>query len=99
MEEKQNSAKDDLQIRVLHLTDRIPGYGTTRLLWDIVRLTPPQEVKHLVVTFFPDKGKFTYADRLRELGVYRQVPKPLFLKLVAHAVNCVTRVWRGPPRQ
>ena len=49
MEEKQNSAKDDLQIRVLHLTDRIPGYGTTRLLWDIVRLTPPQEVKHLVV--------------------------------------------------
>jgi len=73
--------KKDVPIRVLHLIDRITGYGTTRLLWDIVRLTPSDKVKHLVITLSPDKGKFIYAERLREKGVYRQVPKPLFLKL------------------
>jgi len=72
--------KDDAPIRVLHLIDRITGYGTTRLLWDIVRLIPSDKVKHLVITFSPDKGKFIYAELLRKKGVYRQVPKPLFLK-------------------
>jgi glycosyltransferase involved in cell wall biosynthesis len=81
MEKDDKSEKDDVPIRVLHLIDRITGYGTTRLLWNIVRLTPSKEIKHFVVTFSPDKGKWVYADRLREEGVYRQVSKPLFLKL------------------
>ena len=74
--------KDDGPIRVLHLIDRITGYGTTRLLWDIVRLTPSNKVKHLVITFSPDKGKWIYADLLREKGAYGQVPKRRILKIL-----------------
>ena len=81
MEKDDKSEKDDVPIRVLHLIDRITGYGTTRLLWNIVRLTPSKEIKHFVITFSPDNGKWLYADRLRGEGVYRQVSKPLFLKL------------------
>ena len=65
--------KNDSPIRVLHLIDRITGYGTTKLLWDIVRLTPSDKVKHLVITFSPNKGKWLYADLLREKGAYGQV--------------------------
>jgi len=68
-------------VRVLHLIDRITGYGTTSWLWDIVRLTPPDKVRHLVITFSPDKGKWIHADRLREKGVYLQIPNTHFLKL------------------
>ncbi|GJM30900.1 MAG: hypothetical protein DHS20C17_35350 [Cyclobacteriaceae bacterium] len=74
--------KDDTPVRVLHLIDRITGYGTTRLLWDIVRLTPPDKVKHLVISFSPDKGKWITADLLREKGAYGQVPKRRILKLL-----------------
>jgi glycosyltransferase involved in cell wall biosynthesis len=81
MEKENESVKDDVPIRVLHLIDRITGYGTTRVLWDLVRLTSPDKVQNFVITFSPDQGKCVYADRLREKGVYRQVPKPLFLKL------------------
>ena len=81
MEKEHERVNDDVPIRVLHLIDRITGYGTTRLLWDIVRLTPPDKVRHLAITFSPDKGKWAYADRLREKGAYRQVPKLRVLKL------------------
>lgn len=74
--------KDDVPVRVLHLIDRITGYGTTRLLWDIVRLTPSNKVKHMVIPFSPDKGKWLYADLLREKGVYGQVPKRRILKIL-----------------
>ena len=70
-----------MPIRVLHLIDRITGYGTSRQLWDIVRLTPSKEVKHFVITFSPDQGKWYYAERLREKGVYRPFPKTGLLKL------------------
>ncbi|GJL60478.1 MAG: hypothetical protein NPIRA03_33350 [Nitrospirales bacterium] len=74
--------KDNAPIRVLHLIDRITGYGTTRLLWDIVRLTPSDKVKHLVISFSPNKGKWIYADLLREKGAYNQVPKRRLLKIL-----------------
>lgn len=74
--------KDEKPIRVLHLIDRITGYGTTRLLWDIVRLTPSDQVKHLVITFSPDKGKWIHAELLREKGAYCQVPKQRILKFL-----------------
>lgn len=91
--------KDEAPIRVLHLIDRITGYGTTRLLWDIVRLTPSDKVKHLVITFSPDKGKWIYADLLREKGAYCQVPKRRILKILDRMpmtwflVRYVTALW------
>jgi len=81
MEKDDKSEKDDVPIRVLHLIDRITGYGTTRLLWDIVRLTPSKEVKHFVISFSPDQGKWVHAERLREKGAYRPFPKTGLLKL------------------
>ena len=81
MEKDNKSEKDDVPIRVLHLIDRITGYGTSRQLWDIVRLTPSKEFKHFVITFSPDQGKWSYAERLREKGVYRPFPKTGLLKL------------------
>ncbi len=75
MRKSDNSEKDAVPVRVLHLIDRLTGYGTGRLLWDIVRLTPSDKVKHFVITFSPDKGKWVYADRLREKGMYYQFPK------------------------
>jgi len=82
MEKVTEGIKDNAPIRVLHLIDRITGYGTTRLLWDIVRLTPSDKVKHLVITFSPDNGKWIYADLLREKGAYGQVPKRRILKIL-----------------
>jgi len=81
MEKENESIKDDVPVRVLHLIDRITGYGTTRLLWDIVRLIPPDKVKHFVITFSPDQGKWFHAERLREMGAYRPFPKTGLLKL------------------
>jgi glycosyltransferase involved in cell wall biosynthesis len=81
MKKDDKSEKDDVPIRVLHLIDRITGYGTTRLLWDIVRLTPSKEVKHFVITFSPDQGPWVYGERLREMGAYRPFPKTGLLKL------------------
>ena len=82
MEKDDKSEKDDVPIRVLHLIDRITGYGTSRQLWDIVRLTPSKEVKHFVITFSPDQGKkWFYAERLREKDIYRPFSKTGLLKL------------------
>jgi glycosyltransferase involved in cell wall biosynthesis len=95
----KESAHDDVPIRVLHLIDRITGYGTTGLLWDIVRLTPPDKVQHFVITFSPDKGKWIYADLLREQGAYCQVPGWRILKILDHRpmtwflVRYVTALW------
>jgi glycosyltransferase involved in cell wall biosynthesis len=81
MKKDDKCEKDDGPIRVLHLIDRITGYGTTRLLWDIVRLTPSKEVKHFVISFSPDQGKWFHAERLQEMGAYRSFPKTGLLKL------------------
>ena len=81
MKEENESDKNESPVRVLHLIDRISGYGTTRLLWDIVRLTPSKEVKHFVITFSPDQGKWATAERLQEMGAYRPFPKTGLLKL------------------
>ena len=81
MGKENESVKDEVPVRVLHLIDRITGYGTTRVLFDIVRLTPPDKVKHLVISFSPDKGQWIHADLLREKGAYWQVPKRRILKI------------------
>lgn len=99
MEKVRRKPKNDEPIRVLHLIDRISGYGTTRLLWDIVRLTSSDRVKHLVITFSPDKGKWIYADLLREKGAYFQAPKRRILKMLDRLpmtwflVRYVTALW------
>jgi len=80
MRKTNKNEKDVAPIRVLHLIDRLTGYGTTKLLWDIIRLSPPNKITHFVVTFSPDKGKWPYADRLREKGVYRQIPRRKIFK-------------------
>ena len=81
MEKDDKNGKDDVPVRVLHLIDRITGYGTSRQLWDIVHMTPSKEVKHFVITFSPDQGKWFYAERLQEKGAYRPFPKTGLLKL------------------
>ena len=99
MEKISKKNKNEAPIRVLHLIDRITGYGTTRLLWDIVRLTSSNKINHLVITFSPDKGKWVYADLLREKGVYYQFPKRRILKILDRTpmtwflVRYVTALW------
>src|SRR5215217_312233 len=60
-------------VRVLHIIDTLGGGGSERLVWDIVRLSDPARVQHMVVTIFPDGYlvPFVYAEPLRELGAYR----------------------------
>jgi glycosyltransferase involved in cell wall biosynthesis len=57
---------------VLHIIDGLGGGGAERLLWDIVRLSDQRQVRHAVVTVFPDDGSFVYAERLRSVGAYHQ---------------------------
>src|SRR5215212_8692233 len=59
-------------VRVLHIIDTLGGGGSERLVWDIVRLSDPARVQHMVVTIFPDGYlvPFVYAEPLRELGAY-----------------------------
>lgn len=78
--DKQDNAKN-APVRVLHLIDRISGYGTTRFLWDIVRLTPSKDVNHFVIAFSPDNGKLVMSERLKEMGVYHPFSKTGLLKL------------------
>ena len=59
-------------VRVLHIIDGLGGGGSERHVWEIVRLTDPQQVSHRVVTVFPDDGTFVYAERLRRRGAYLQ---------------------------
>ena len=72
MGKSSNHERTSEPVRVLHLIDRLGGGGCERWLWDIVRLSPPERVKHYVITFSPDKGQWVYAERLREKGVYHQ---------------------------
>lgn len=81
MGKAQKRLKKDAPIRVLHLLDRLHGGGVENQLWDIVRLTSSEKVKHLVVTFSPDKGKWVYADLLRQKGAYHQSTKKRSLKI------------------
>jgi glycosyltransferase involved in cell wall biosynthesis len=62
-------------IRVLHITDTLGSGGVERLVWDIVRLSDPAQLKHRVVTFFTDGSPlpFVYAERLQMLGAYGQI--------------------------
>jgi glycosyltransferase involved in cell wall biosynthesis len=96
---KKQDGKKDAPVRVLHLIDRISGYGTTRSLWDIVRLTATKDVKHFVITFSPDQGKQITAERLREMGAYRLFPKTGLLKWgrrnwVWYLVRYILVLWR-----
>jgi glycosyltransferase involved in cell wall biosynthesis len=57
---------------VLHIIDGLGGGGSERHVWEIVRMSDPQQVSHRVVTVFPDDGTFVYAERLRRAGAYLQ---------------------------
>ena len=81
MNKDQTSENHIRPIRVLHLIDRITGYGTTRQLWNIVNLTSSEEIKHFVISFSPDQGNWYFSGRLEEKGVYRPFPKTGLLKL------------------
>lgn len=81
MENEEKNFKNAAPVRVLHLIDRLHGGGVESLLWDIVRLTQPDKVKHLIITFSPDKGNWVYADLLRTKGAYHQVPRRRILKM------------------
>ncbi len=54
---------------MLHLIDGLAGGGAERWVWDIVRLSP-ENFRHYVVTVYPDRGNFVYADYLRARGAY-----------------------------
>ncbi|HSS20774.1 MAG TPA: glycosyltransferase [Pyrinomonadaceae bacterium] len=59
-------------LRVLHIIDTLGGGGSERLIWDIVRLSDPRQVKHRVATIFSDGSlvPFVYGEPLRQLGAY-----------------------------
>jgi glycosyltransferase involved in cell wall biosynthesis len=59
-------------LRVLHILDTLGGGGSERLVWDIVRLSDEERVKHRVDTIFSDGYllPFVYAEPLRQLGAY-----------------------------
>jgi glycosyltransferase involved in cell wall biosynthesis len=57
---------------VLHIIDGLGGGGSERHVWEIVRLSDPEQVSHRVVTVFPDDGTYVYAERLRAAGAYLQ---------------------------
>ena len=60
-------------VRVLHLIAELGGGGSERWLWDVVRLSPPEQFEHAVVTIYPDySGNFIYADPLRASGAYQE---------------------------
>jgi glycosyltransferase involved in cell wall biosynthesis len=70
-------------VRVLHLIAELGGGGSERWLWDVVRLSPPEQFEHTVATIYPDySGNFIYADPLRASGAYQETsatPEPNFL--------------------
>ncbi len=57
-------------LRVLHLIDGLGGGGSERNVWDIVRLSKPNEVRFRVATILPDDGSYVYAERLRQVGAF-----------------------------
>ena len=61
---------------MLHIIDTLGGGGSERLLWDIVRLSDPERVKHRVVTIFREGylAAPVYAEPLRQLGAYGHKP-------------------------
>jgi glycosyltransferase involved in cell wall biosynthesis len=64
-------------VRVLHLIAELGGGGSERWLWDVVRLSQPEQFEHAVVTIYPDySGNFVYADPLRESGAYQETNEP-----------------------
>jgi glycosyltransferase involved in cell wall biosynthesis len=90
-------------VRVLHIIDGLGGGGAERLLWDIVRLSDPQQVLHQVVTAFPDDGSFVYSKRLRRAGAYNQdgaggddVADDAVRSLTAPTQNASTSRWNRP---
>lgn len=68
------------RLRVLHLIDGLDGGGSERLLLDEVRLSDGRFV-HRVTTMYRESarqvGPFVHAARLRELGAYRDGPRPI----------------------
>jgi glycosyltransferase involved in cell wall biosynthesis len=79
---------------VLHIIDGLGGGGSERHVWEIVRLTDPQQVSHRVVTVFPDDGSFVYAERLRRAGAYLQ-PSALETEGAANGAGLSTLIKSG----
>jgi glycosyltransferase involved in cell wall biosynthesis len=78
-------------VRVLHLIAELGGGGSERWLWDVVRLSPPEQFEHTVATIYPDySGNFVYADPLRSTGAYEETtekPEPRFLHKIIKGIR------------
>lgn len=78
-------------VRVLHLIAELGGGGSERWLWDVVRLSPPEQFEHTVATIYPDySGNFVYADPLRSTGAYQETaekPEPRFLHKIIKGIR------------
>jgi glycosyltransferase involved in cell wall biosynthesis len=88
-------------VRVLHLIAELGGGGSERWLWDVVRLSSPEQFEHTVATIYPDySGNFVYADQLRATGAYQETPEkpePRFLhKLIKGLRRQRSRLTRVP---
>ena len=55
-------------IRVLHVIDGLGGGGAERLLYEIIRLSDPERVRHRIVTVQPHHPSFVLSEPLRALG-------------------------------
>jgi len=84
-------------IRVLHLIEGLGGGGSERWLWEIVRLSTPENVENRVVTIFPDTGDYVYADRLRARGIYQQRRDPRALSLLSRNIQALLVTERLTP--
>lgn len=67
---KKSLSRSTRPVRVLHIIDGLGGGGSERHVWELVRLSDPQQVTHAVVTVFPDDGTYVYSERLRAAGAY-----------------------------
>jgi glycosyltransferase involved in cell wall biosynthesis len=87
MAETTAGLRTSLPVRVVHLIDGLGGGGSERWIWDIVRLSDPSRVQHLVVTIHPDFGEFVYSEQLRMRNAYGQVPKRRVLFWLREAIQ------------
>jgi glycosyltransferase involved in cell wall biosynthesis len=82
---------------VLHIIDGLGGGGSQRWIWDIVRLTPPETARYLVLTVQLDETGSPYVDRLRRHGVYEPPGASPVLRFVGSALDgAVVRLRRNP---
>jgi len=87
-------------VRVLHIIDGLGGGGSQRWIWDLVRLTPPEMARYLVLTVQLDEAGSPYADRLLHHGVYEPPGASPVLRFLGSALDgTVVRLRRSasPP--